>query len=260
MGIIVFGMFSKMTEKSISSFYKIPCRYSKKMVAASFFSACSGGIAYQHFKAQSELDKEGRFNLQNHIPKSKHARQVLLENPGQRFIGVYNVETDEITLMPCATLEGNYLTFYYGLTGIYKIKQTKTEYDEYNSSSWNVEVELDGQEFQEMIEKCHLFIPRFAEFSKAVAYQHVLSSTQTYNSHETMLFYNMGIKTIKSYYGFSVMLDVDGYVTVCGLSQSLNKDKPGTRGREMSPVIKRKIEQTINQWIPKESAPVYSAC
>jgi len=192
------------------------------------------------FHTPSVTGPKPRFNLREKIPISKDAPQVLRENPGITFIGIFNNDTKEITLMP-AMKEKN-LEFYYNDSGEI-VKSKRRLFNPVTLSHLNPAGKEFTQEELEVINRDHqFFLPRFG--------YSINNKNIFYPSHNLMLF-TMGITEIPDenpFYGFSVIQNEDGSVNVNGNSLSLNRNKPGTIANCMCKEVQAEIEKIIQSW------------
>jgi hypothetical protein len=186
----------------------------------------------------------GMFNLQTHTPQAKDARQIFIENPEMLFIGIYDVRTEDITIMPALSRD---LTMCF--TGVITPRNKV----------------ISREEILSLTKKYSLYIPRNGYHYK---YQVRLTA------HEYMLA-RMGITLAtpadtlmslffdhpyKSLYGFSVARKTDS-VEVYRTSRSVNTAGKDFFASENIPLpLKDKIEKTFYEWLHSNENKNTSQC
>jgi hypothetical protein len=203
------------------------------IVAVGFFSSITYGLKKKYEQLQLEqwkLEKNTPpFNFQKFIPETKHAKQILLENPGMIFIGIYNNRTDEITLMPAVPDKD--VKYYYNNGRVCEMTYFYPAWDDEDpDKEYNIKPEA-----LEKLEKYRLFIPRYAG-----------GKCRGKLSHTFMLYDRMGAENKSQYYGFSVSVTTEGTINFCSTSRSLNPYSG------MPYYIQSKIETIIKQWIEEK--------
>lgn len=162
-----------------------------------------------------------RFNLKEKIPQAKDAKQIFEENPEMTFIGVYNIKTKEVILMPAMK---EYLTINYGTNG--EIISGKEFYN-YRF--------LSKDEIINLNKEYKFFIPRS-------------SDQPTFRTSHEIVLAQLGIEDTNDFYGFSVTSKKEGPPQFCWISGSLN-NKPGNyNDRYMPKKIQAEVETVFASW------------
>jgi hypothetical protein len=178
----------------------------------------------QHTFFSSEVKPS--INLREIIPHAKDAKQILMENPGITFIGVFNHATKEITLMP--GMKENNLELHYSETGdITKGRRIAGK-------------ELNEEELRVLNDDAKLFLARRSYKSESNSFQ----------PPHTLMLTRMGMENNHNFYGFSVTQNTDGSINFRWNSRSLNDNKPGTIANQMRPEVQEEIKTIIQSWSP----------
>ena len=176
-----------------------------------------------------------RFNLLERIPQSENAKQVLAENPGITFIGLYHEHSKQITLMPAMPKKNLFLK--------YNEEQNVTE----GTDKDKLGNPLTAIEIEALNKKYKNFIPRRA----------CIDGIDMWLESHKLVYERMIEKDDPSaYYGFSITRNSDGSMIFVGNSLSFNHNKEGSVGKTMCPHIQELIQAIIKDWFTDACRPV----
>lgn len=181
-------------------------------------------------------EEKPKFNLQEKIPQTKDAQDVYRQYPGTTFIGVFNLETKEITLMPAMP---GYLQVNFNEKG-----------EIVSATRYSDDKELNKEEVKVLNNDYKCYIPRVRKDKK----------TGRLVSHEIVLL-NMGVlDKRKDYYGFSVIPRGEGRAPeICWLSGMLNSKSNGGYTREMPEDAQKEVEKILVSWSKPKNEPEVSS-
>lgn len=205
------------------------------------------------FTPQKDKLNYEMFDLQNKIPQAEDAQQIFIENPEMTYVGIYDIYTQEITIMPALP------------------KNLFVSYDE-NNEITKVSIEINGaklsaDEVRSLNEKRRLFIPRYGLMPHR--------SSDWFCGHKIML-QNMGIPLCDAsvianmiyalfnehpyvpFYGFAVSRNRDSIEFY--RKASINAVGKFTLSTNIPLPLQEKIEKTFKEWLDSNEKSESAQC